>query len=71
VAILVGIHAVLEALRAGRSFDRVVVSKGAGGERIQEVVDLCRSASVPTRFEPRGALDRLAGSAAQFRLVGS
>jgi 23S rRNA (guanosine2251-2'-O)-methyltransferase len=69
VAILVGIHAVLEALRAGRSFDRVVVSKGAGGERIQEVVDLCRSASVPTRFEPRASLDRLAGSAAHQGVV--
>jgi 23S rRNA (guanosine2251-2'-O)-methyltransferase len=69
VAILVGIHAVLEALRAGRSFDRVLVSKGAGGERIQEVVDLCRSASVPTRFEPRGSLDRLAGSAAHQGVV--
>jgi 23S rRNA (guanosine2251-2'-O)-methyltransferase len=69
VAILVGIHAVLEALRAGRSFDRVVVSKGAGGERIQEVVDLCRSASVPTRFEPRASLDRLAGSSAHQGVV--
>ena len=69
MAILVGIHAVLEALRAGRSFDRVVVSKGAGGERIQEVVDLCRSASVPTRFEPRASLDRLAGSAAHQGVV--
>jgi 23S rRNA (guanosine2251-2'-O)-methyltransferase len=69
VAILVGIHAVLEALRAGRSFDRVVVSKGTGGERIQEVVDLCRSASVPTRFEPRASLDRLAGSSAHQGVV--
>jgi 23S rRNA (guanosine2251-2'-O)-methyltransferase len=69
VAILVGIHAVLEALRAGRSFDRVVVSKGAGGERIQEVVDLCRSASVPTRFEPRASLDKLAGSSAHQGVV--
>jgi 23S rRNA (guanosine2251-2'-O)-methyltransferase len=69
VAILVGIHAVLEALRAGRSFDRVLVSKGAGGERIQEVVDLCRSASVPTRFEPRAALDKLAGSSAHQGVV--
>ncbi len=69
MAILVGIHAVLEALRAGRSFDRVVVSKGTGGERIQEVVDLCRSASVPTRFEPRASLDRLAGSSAHQGVV--
>jgi 23S rRNA (guanosine2251-2'-O)-methyltransferase len=69
VAILVGIHAVLEALRAGRSFDRVLISKGAGGERMQEVVDLCRSASVPTGFEPRASLDRLAGSTAHQGVV--
>ncbi len=69
MAIRVGLHAVLEALRAGRSFDRVVVSKGAAGERIQEVVDLCRSASVPTRFEPRASLDRLAGSSAHQGVV--
>ena len=47
----------------------MVVSKGAGGERIQEVVDLCRSASVPTRFEPRAALDKLAGSSAHQGVV--
>ena len=47
----------------------MVVSKGAGGERIQEVVDLCRSASVPTRFEPRASLDRLVGSSAHQGVV--
>ena len=62
--VLSGIHPVVEALRAGRSLDRVLVAKGAAGPRIQEVIDLARRAAVPVRFEPRAALDRLATSAA-------
>ncbi len=36
---------------------------------MQEVVDLCRAASVPVRFEPRGALDRAAGGTAHQGVV--
>ncbi len=53
-----GIHPVREALRAHRPLDKVVIAKGASGPRIQEIVDLCRSQSVPIRFEPRELLDR-------------
>lgn len=57
---LIGIHPVREALRAGRAMDRVLVAKGAGGPRIQEIVDLCRQGKIPVRFEPRAALDTAA-----------
>jgi 23S rRNA (guanosine2251-2'-O)-methyltransferase len=67
--ILAGIHPVAEALRAGRPLERVLVAKGAGGPRLQEIIDLARGASVPLRFEPRQALDRLAGSAAHQGVV--
>ena len=67
--ILSGIHPVAEALRAGRPLERVLVAKGAGGPRIQEIVELARKASTPLRFEPRPALDRLAGSAAHQGVV--
>jgi 23S rRNA (guanosine2251-2'-O)-methyltransferase len=60
----IGIHPVLEALRARRPLTRVVVAKGLSGPRIQEIIDLCRELSVPVRFEPRDALDRLAGNSA-------
>ena len=50
----------MEALRAGSALDRVVVARGAGGPRIQEIVDACREARVPVRFERRESLDRLA-----------
>jgi len=60
---------VAEALRARRPLDRVLVAKGAGGPRVQEIVDLSRKNSTPLRFEERGALDRLAGSAAHQGVV--
>jgi 23S rRNA (guanosine2251-2'-O)-methyltransferase len=69
MAILVGVHPVLEALRAGRPFERVLVARGAGGQRLQEIVDHCRAASIPVRFENREALDRLAGSSAHQGVV--
>jgi 23S rRNA (guanosine2251-2'-O)-methyltransferase len=55
----VGIHPVREALRAHKPLDKILIAKGSAGPRIQEIVDLCRNNSVPVRFEPRDALDRL------------
>ena len=69
VATLAGIHPVREALLAGRPMDRVLIARGAGGARVQEIVDLCRQARVPVRFEPRDALDRISGGAAHQGVV--
>jgi len=51
---------VREALRAGRPLERVMIAKGAAGSRIQELIDLCRTAKIPVRFEAREQLDRAA-----------
>ncbi|HEY3824746.1 MAG TPA: 23S rRNA (guanosine(2251)-2'-O)-methyltransferase RlmB [Bryobacteraceae bacterium] len=59
MAVLIGIHPVIEALRAGRPLERILVARGAGGHRLQEVIDRARTAQVPVRFEDRGALDRI------------
>ncbi len=59
---LTGIHAVREALEAGRALERIVVAKGRHGERIEELVQLARSRGVPVRFEERAQVDRLAGT---------
>ena len=59
---LAGIHAVEEALVAGRPLDRILVARGQGGSRIQKIVDLARSRGVPVRFEERSQLDRAAGT---------
>src|SRR5450755_1987722 len=62
-SVLAGIHPVREALRAGRDLDRVLIARGAGGPRLQEIIELARQRSVPVRFEPREALDRASNSA--------
>ncbi|MBL8295601.1 MAG: 23S rRNA (guanosine(2251)-2'-O)-methyltransferase RlmB [Bryobacterales bacterium] len=67
--ILAGLNPVVEALRAGSPVDRVHIAKGAGGPRIQEVVDLCRQAGIPVRFEDRASLDRLARTAVHQGVV--
>jgi 23S rRNA (guanosine2251-2'-O)-methyltransferase len=59
LAVLVGIHPVIEALRANRPLERILVARGLGGGRIQEVIDLARKSGTPVRFEERSALDRL------------
>lgn len=61
MAILIGVHPVVEALRAKRPLERILIARGAGGQRLQEVIDLSRRAGTPVRFEDRAALDRLAG----------
>jgi len=59
---LTGFHAVEEALAAGRALDRIVIARGRHGERVEAVVQLARSKSVPVRFEDRLQIDRLAGT---------
>jgi 23S rRNA (guanosine2251-2'-O)-methyltransferase len=69
MAILSGIHPVAEALRAKHTLERLLVAQGAGRPRLQEIIDLARRASIPVRFEPRAALDRLAGTSAHQGVV--
>lgn len=59
---LTGIHAVREALEAGRPLDRIVVAKGRQDARIEEIVQLARRNGVSLRFEDRNHLDRLANT---------
>lgn len=66
---LTGIHPILEALRTGVAIERVMVAKGAGGPRVQEIVDLCRDRRIPVRFEPRATLDRNSESSAHQGVV--
>ena len=66
---VIGIHAVAEALRAGRAIQHVLVAKGAHSPRLEEIINECRRLSVPLRFEPRQALDRTAESSAHQGVV--
>lgn len=67
---IAGIHPVREALRSGRPMDRVLIAKGAGGARLQEIIDLCRQHGVPIRYEPRDRLNRAAGHSSHQGVVG-
>jgi 23S rRNA (guanosine2251-2'-O)-methyltransferase len=60
---LIGIHAVREALAAGRPLERIVIARGRCGSRIDELVALARQRGVAVRFEDRAQLDRLAATA--------
>ncbi len=59
---LTGFHAVEEALAAGRALERIMIARGRHGDRVEVVVQLARSKSVPVRFEDRVQLDRLTGT---------
>jgi 23S rRNA (guanosine2251-2'-O)-methyltransferase len=64
MAVLHGIHAVLEVLKAdpGR-IERICIEKGNKNSRIRELVDLARSSQVRISFEERSWLDRKAARA--------
>jgi 23S rRNA (guanosine2251-2'-O)-methyltransferase len=66
---LIGVHPVREALRAKRPIDYVMVARGASNPRMQQIIDECRRAGIPLRFEPREALDRAAESGAHQGVV--
>lgn len=69
MSIIAGVNPVLEALKAERAIERVHLAKGAGGPRLQQIIDLCREAEVPIRFDERAQLDRLARAATHQGVV--
>jgi len=54
---------------AGRALDRILIARGAGGPRLQEIIDKAHERSIAVRFEPREALDRASNSAAHQGVV--
>jgi 23S rRNA (guanosine2251-2'-O)-methyltransferase len=69
LAVLVGIHPIVEALRAKRPLERILIARGLGGARVQEVIDLARETGTPVRFEERAALDRLSAAKAHQGVI--
>jgi 23S rRNA (guanosine2251-2'-O)-methyltransferase len=68
--LICGINPVLEALAAGtRHFDRLLVVKGLRNRRISEAIARASKLGVPLRFEPREALDRMAGGVPHQGLI--
>ncbi|HEX5432482.1 MAG TPA: 23S rRNA (guanosine(2251)-2'-O)-methyltransferase RlmB [Bryobacteraceae bacterium] len=63
MSMLAGIHPIREALRAGRSLERVVVARGAANPRLRELVRMCQERGIPVQFDAREQLDRAASGA--------
>ena len=63
---ITGIHAVREALEAGRAFDRIVIAKGRQDTRAEEIVQMARAMAtieahaVMTRYGARDVIRLLA-----------
>lgn len=57
--LVIGRQPVLEALRAGRSIERIFLHKGAAGEVLPELLRLAQAASVPVNTVPVEKLDGL------------
>jgi 23S rRNA (guanosine2251-2'-O)-methyltransferase len=61
MALLYGIHAVEEALKASKDrVEKVCVRRGQKNPRVQEIIDHCRANHIPVSFEEEGWLDRKA-----------
>jgi len=68
--VLLGPHAVLEALRAGRrNIERIFLARERRDPRITEIMMRARAAGVPVRQEGRGRLDTLAKAVAHQGVV--
>lgn len=57
--VIYGRHPIWEALHAGRSFDKILVQKGIGGDIVREVVQLARQHEIPLQIVPPETLGRL------------
>lgn len=62
MAILYGIHAVEQALAAGRPLERLLIARGRGGARVQQLLNTARAANTAVRLVRREELDQLAGT---------
>ena len=54
-----GLHSVIEALAAGKIFDKVFIRNGLHNERSRELLNALRNRSVPYQFVPQEKLQRI------------
>ena len=68
--IIFGIHAVGEVLKSRpKSISHVAVARERSDLKLQRIIDGCRAAGIPVRFENRQQLDRMAKSASHQGVV--
>lgn len=54
-----GIRAIIEAIRAGKEIDKVLLKKGLVGELSKELTDLLREKNLPVQWVPIERIDRI------------
>lgn len=62
---LFGFHPVMEAVRAGKAFDKVLLRQGMDGPQYRELMPLLKSAGIPVQFVPVEKLNRAVRGAHQ------
>ena len=62
---LFGMHPVLEAIKAGKKFDKVLLKQGLEGPQFKELMDLMKENEIPFQFVPVERLNRAARGAHQ------
>ena len=62
---LFGMHPVLEAVRAGRKFDKVLLKQGLEGAQFRELLELLKNNDIPFQFVPGERLNRAVRGAHQ------
>ena len=55
---LFGMHPVLEAVRAGKKFDKVLLKQGLEGTQFRELMELLKENEIPFQFVPGERLNR-------------
>lgn len=58
--LLYGRHPILEALSAHRTFDKLLLQKGANGDGLRDIVRIARERDIPLQYVPSETLDRIA-----------
>ena len=62
---LFGMHPVLEAVKAGKKFDKVMLKQGLEGPQFRELLDLLKDNEIPFQFVPGERLNRAVKGAHQ------
>lgn len=54
-----GLHSVIEALEAGKEFDKVFIRNGLHNERSRELLNILRNRNIPYQFVPQEKLQKI------------
>lgn len=68
--IIYGRHPIVDAIKAGKTFEKIMLQQGTRGEMEIEIRKLCREFQIPLSIVPREKLNKMANGANHQGLVG-